>query len=75
MYGFFSFTNKYMQQVLKIFIMVSSKSFSQVRCFLYEEQRRIQNPKMERFCEKRLTAFLTVNYFRKTLHVRCLIGL
>ena len=54
MYGFFSFTNKYMQEVLKIFIMVSSKSFSQMGLFLYEEQRHIQNTKMQRFCEKRL---------------------
>ena len=36
-----------MQQVLKKFII-----FSQLRWFLYEEQRRIQNPKMECFCEK-----------------------
>ena len=43
-----------MQEVLKIFVIVTLKSFSHLKWFLYEEQRIIQNPEMERFCEKQV---------------------
>ena len=53
-----------MLQILKTFIILSL-----LRWFLYEEQRRIQNPKMERFYEKTYQV-LTVDYFDKTFHLR-----
>ena len=43
-----------MQEVLKIFVIVTLKSFSHLKWFLYEEQRIIQNPEMEHFCEKQV---------------------
>ena len=57
-----------MLQILKTFIILSL-----LRWFLYEEQRRIQNPKMERFYEKTYQV-LTVDYFDKTFHLRCWQG-